>query len=535
VDSRIWPAVIEALTHRRRPAIAQVTSLPEMDPSEYHASPDDDYNIDRDDVASILAVAAEEGDHALLFGPYGTGKTTEGKRSAADGQRVIEITCRAEQTAASIWGHMVNVDGNTTFHPGPGMIAWEQGALLIINEIDKANDDVSDLLHVLMDDPEVAQHTLPSGVMISPKSGFRVVATTNGLPEDLAGAVLDRFTVCVDVNRPSVEMLRDLPDDVRWATEALYEPDDYAPPHEDDLSYRTMKGFAAMREQFGESRAARLVCGDVDQARALLQLVNDVRRTEMSRLSDDEFNIPRDDVDEIVRGTAGSDGGHALLYGSFGTGKTTVAHHAAQRKQKVYEFTCREGVSAASIWGHMVNVEGNTVFRPGPGLLAWREGALLVVNEIDKANEDVLDLLHLLMDDPEVASNTLMDGTTVRPRRGFRVVATTNGTPLDCPGAVRDRFSVMLEVAEPSSSALAQLPDDVRAATRALYASARHNPLRQSDITYRTMRAFAKWRPRVGEARAATLATGNAEQAVALVEAVQMQRVRHEASASTLG
>ena len=38
------------------------------------------------------------------------------------------------------------------------------------------------------------------------------------------------------------------------------------------------------------------------------------------------------------------------------------------------------------------------------GIQAWREGALLVINEIDNASEDILNYMYQLLDDPKLAS-----------------------------------------------------------------------------------------------------------------------------------
>ena len=225
-------------------------------------------SIHRDRLEFILSNTAkpEGGAHAILFGPRGTGKTTAAVAAAMPGQRVISITLNSEGSAASIWGHFVPKGGEFVWNNGPAAQAWNEGALLVINELDHASEDVSNILHVLLDNPAVAQITLPTGETVSPKPGFRCIASMNGRLDDVAQPVLDRFSEKIPVLGPSKAMLKKLAPDTRYACEYLYKEVEQAEAGQDwepKFTYRQLLDFDQLRETPGlETReAAELVTG----------------------------------------------------------------------------------------------------------------------------------------------------------------------------------------------------------------------------------------------------------------------------------
>jgi len=151
-----------------------------------------------------------------------------------------------------------------------------------------------------------------------------------------------------------------------------------------------------------------------------------------------------------------------LLYGIPGTGKTFQANTLGLREnQEVYNITLTHDSTAAELMGHYVATDsGGFEWLDGVGVRAWKEGARLVINEIDHAGVDVMTFLHALLDDPKFAKFTLpnRDKEVVRPAEGFQVVATMNGVPADLPDALRDRFPVNLGINEVHPSALESLP-----------------------------------------------------------------------------
>jgi len=156
-----------------------------------------------------------------------------------------------------------------------------------------------------------------------------------------------------------------------------------------------------------------------------------------------------------------------LLRGKPGTGKTYAASKLGLREnQKVYQITMTPETPMAEIRGHFIQVGGEFVWHDGPAIAAWREGARLVINEIDRASEDVHSLLYVIMDDPEFAELTLPSGETVRPNEGFGLVATMNGVPDDLPDALQDRLPVDIEITDLAQGAVDRLPEDLREACR---------------------------------------------------------------------
>lgn len=152
-----------------------------------------------------------------------------------------------------------------------------------------------------------------------------------------------------------------------------------------------------------------------------------------------------------------------LLRGKPGTGKTYAAKSIGLRPdQKIYQLTMTPETPMAEIRGHFVQKGGEFIWHDGPAIRAWREAARLVVNEIDRAGEDVLSLLYAILDDPEFAELTLPTGETVRPKEGFAVVATMNGVPDDLPDGLQDRLPVDIHITEMAQGALDRLPEDLR-------------------------------------------------------------------------
>ena len=152
-----------------------------------------------------------------------------------------------------------------------------------------------------------------------------------------------------------------------------------------------------------------------------------------------------------------------LLKGKPGTGKTFAATHLALPDGvEVYSLTMTEETPMAEIRGHFVTKGGEFVWMDGPAVRAWKEGARLVINEIDHASDDVLTFMYAIMDDPDYASVTLPTGETIRPAEGFHLIATMNGELQDLPDALQDRLPVSIEIDLLNPQALEDLPEDLR-------------------------------------------------------------------------
>jgi hypothetical protein len=193
-----------------------------------------------------------------------------------------------------------------------------------------------------------------------------------------------------------------------------------------------------------------------------------------------------------------------LLYGPPGTGKTYAAHGAVAvaggADRPVYSVTLTADTPAAELRGHYCPVGGEFVWKDGPVIRAWREGARLVVNEIDHAGSDALSFLLVALDNPATARLTLPTGETVRPDSGFSCVATMNGDPAtDLPEALRDRFPAAVQIDEPHPRGIDALPEDLRDAARGTVCAT--DPARR--ITLRSWLMFAALRVAAGDNAAA--------------------------------
>ena len=87
------------------------------------------------------------------------------------------------------------------WNDGVAIEMWKKGGRLVLNEIDHAGQDVSSILHGLLDDVEFAEITLPNEEkeVVRPNKGFQVIATMNGEPEDLPEALRDRFPIKINI------------------------------------------------------------------------------------------------------------------------------------------------------------------------------------------------------------------------------------------------------------------------------------------------------------------------------------------------
>ncbi len=215
----------------------------------------------------------------------------------------------------------------------------------------------------------------------------------------------------------------------------------------------------------------------------------------------------------------------AILTGDPGTGKTTAAVNTARKlKLSAYNVTLTDETPAAELRGHYVPTGTEWVWQDGPAMKAFREGGMLVLNELDHASGDALDFCHALLDDPGVSQMTLPTGETVFPHDSFRVVATMNGElrelQQDRP-AIADRFAVAVFVSTPHPDAIASLPEDLRDAA-GNSAGADHDQDRPA--TLRRWKAYAALRDVVGQDTAAVAVFAHRSQEI--IDALAMGGAR---------
>lgn len=189
------------------------------------------------------------------------------------------------------------------------------------------------------------------------------------------------------------------------------------------------------------------------------------------------------------------------LYGNPGTGKTYAALTQHLNDAGSTRLVCVDDMTSAQIEGMWRPSRDGWAFQEGAAVTAWRKGARLVIDEIDKASGDVLGMLLAFCDSEQSAQWTNPDtGEIVTPRAGFSIVITTNNHPNTLPEALRDRFPVCVEINEPHPNALAALPHFMREPARLL--AGRTDDAR---VSVRSFQALAVLADRLGIERAAAL------------------------------
>lgn len=115
-----------------------------------------------------------------------------------------------------------------------------------------------------------------------------------------------------------------------------------------------------------------------------------------------------------------------LLKGPTGCGKSQLVHFMGQKLQRqIVSVACNEDTSAADLLGRFLIKGHDTVWQDGPVTRAIREGAILYLDEIAEAREDVIVAIHPLTDHRRVLYLDKINETIIAPS-SFMVVASFN-------------------------------------------------------------------------------------------------------------
>jgi hypothetical protein len=158
-----------------------------------------------------------------------------------------------------------------------------------------------------------------------------------------------------------------------------------------------------------------------------------------------------------------------LLYGFTGTGKTYTAltHNAPNGALRLI---CSDEMTKADLEGTWKPKAGEWHYAEGTAVKAWRTGARLVVDEGDKASGDVLGIMLNFLDSVASSSWTNPDtNEVVTPHQDFSAIITSNiEVPEMLPDALRDRFSIRININAPHPNALKMLPENLRVVANAV-------------------------------------------------------------------
>jgi len=147
-----------------------------------------------------------------IAGPSGNGKTMMVEQACAKAKReYVRVNLSPETDEDDLIGGFRLLDGNTVFVKGPVIRAMESGAVLLLDEVDRATNKIMCLQSVLEGKSVLLKKT---GEVIHPAPGFTVIATANtcGRGSDdgrytaasiLDDAFLERFVITVNQPWPS--------------------------------------------------------------------------------------------------------------------------------------------------------------------------------------------------------------------------------------------------------------------------------------------------------------------------------------------
>jgi hypothetical protein len=158
--------------------------------------------------ADIIKVIKSEMFYPVyISGMSGNGKTFSVEQACAkENRELIRVQVNPETDEDDLIGGFRLVDGETVFAKGPVLKAMENGAILLLDEIDRATNKIMCLQGILEGKPVLVKKT---GEVIRPAPGFNVFATANTKgtgSEDgrytaasiIDEAFLERFTISVD-------------------------------------------------------------------------------------------------------------------------------------------------------------------------------------------------------------------------------------------------------------------------------------------------------------------------------------------------
>ena len=173
----------------------------------------DKYFVQWGHFSDVKAIIASNSFYpTYVTGLSGNGKTMMIEQACAKANKhYIRVQITPETDEDDLIGGFRLVNGETVFAEGPVIKAMKQGALLLIDELDRGSNKIMCLQGVLEGKPVLIKKT---GEIVTPAEGFNVMATANTKgkgSEDgrfiaaniIDEAFLERFTITMEQPYPS--------------------------------------------------------------------------------------------------------------------------------------------------------------------------------------------------------------------------------------------------------------------------------------------------------------------------------------------
>jgi MoxR-like ATPase len=207
-----------------------------------------------------------------------------------------------------------------------------------------------------------------------------------------------------------------------------------------------------------------------------------------------------------------------IVHGNPGTGKTFTALTYGVSTAGSKRLICSEEMTGSDIEGTWKPSANEWHYVEGVAVESWRTGARLVVDEGDKASGDIIGKLLNFLD--SVGSSSWTNPETkevITPHANFSAVITSNiEEPDHLPPALRDRFSVAININAPHPDALLALPQNLRVVANAVISA---EPERR--VSLRAFYDYATLLNVMPMERAGELVFG-ATRAEAIIDAIKM-------------
>lgn len=262
----------------------------------------------------------------FITGLSGNGKTLSVEQSCAElGRELVRINLSVETDESDLIGSQTLINGNVIYKDGPVLTAMKRGAVLLLDECDRAGSKLL-CLQAIMEGK--SYYVKKTGQMVHPAKGFTIIATANTkgqgaddgkfLAQIMDTAFLQRFVITVEQQFPDPKIekkiLTPLIDDSKFVENLVQWADivrkSYAEGATDEvISTRKLTHIAKVYEVFNDKMEAITLClnGFDDETKsAFLDLYSKCDDTVESPANTSTNNVVTDEYGRVngVTGTS---------------------------------------------------------------------------------------------------------------------------------------------------------------------------------------------------------------------------------------